>query len=65
MIGIGVWSYVEKNKYYYEEITTIYDVLLDLSIILIIFGSGMFVITFAGFVGALRENTFLLKVVST
>lgn len=62
MICFGVWSYVEKNKYYYQEITTIYDVFLDLSILLMIFGSIMFLITFAGFVGALRENLLLLKI---
>lgn len=61
MISFGVWSYAEKNKYYYQEITTIYDIFLDLSIVLIIIGIIMFLITFAGFVGALRENTFLLK----
>ena len=65
MISFGVWSYAEKNKYYYQEITTIYDIFLDLSIVLIIIGIIMFLITFAGFVGALRENTFLLKFVST
>ena len=64
IISVGVWSYVEKNKYYYQEITTVYDILLDLSICLIILGGIMFLITFAGFVGALRENTCLLTFVS-
>ena len=64
MIAFGAWSFQERNKYYYQEITTIYEFFLDLSIILMVCGSGMFLITFCGFVGALRENTFLLRVVS-
>ena len=64
MIGIGVWAYVEKNKYYYQDIQTIYDVLLDLSILLIIVGSIIFIVGYAGCVGALRENICLLRIVS-
>lgn len=62
LIGIGIWANIEKNKYYYQEIETIYDVLLDLSILLIIVGAVMFVLGYAGCVGAIRENTCLLKI---
>lgn len=62
MIAFGAWSFQERNKYYYQEITTIYEFFLDLSIILMVVGSLMFLITFCGFVGALRENTCLLRV---
>ncbi|XP_060573817.1 tetraspanin-14-like, partial [Ruditapes philippinarum] len=62
MIGIGVWAYIEKNKYYYQSIETIYDVLLDLSILLIIVGAVIFVVGYAGCVGALRENLLLLRI---
>lgn len=64
MVGIGIWAFIEKNKYFYQPIEDIYDVILDLSIILIVVGGIMFIITMCGFVGALRENTCLLKVVS-
>lgn len=62
MIGIGVWAYIEKNKYYYQDIQTIYDVLLDLSILLIIVGAVIFIVGYAGCVGALRENLLLLRI---
>lgn len=62
MICFGAWSFIERNKYYYQEITTIYEFFLDLSIILMLFGIIMFLITFCGFVGALRENTILLRI---
>ena len=65
MIAFGAWSFQERNKYYYQEITTIYEFFLDLSIILMVVGSIMFLITFCGFVGSLRENTLLLRIVST
>lgn len=62
MIGVGVWAYVEKNKYYYQDIQTIYDVLLDLSILLMIVGAIIFIVGYAGCVGALRENICLLRI---
>ena len=43
---------------------TVYDVLLDLSILLIIVGGVIFLVGFAGSVGALRENLFFIRVVS-
>lgn len=61
MVGIGIWAFVEKNKYFYQPIEDIYDVIFDLSIVLIVVGGVMFIITMCGFVGALRENTCLLK----
>lgn len=60
LVGIGVWAYVEKNKYFYQPIEDAYDVIFDLSILLIVVGGVMFIITACGFVGALRENTCLL-----
>ena len=64
MVGVGVWAYIEKNKYYYQDIETIYDVLLDLSILLMIVGAVIFIVGYAGCVGALRENICLLRIVS-
>lgn len=65
MIGIGIWAYIEKNKYYYQSIQTIYDILLDLSIMLIIVGAIIFVVGYAGCIGALRENLCFLRVFYT
>jgi tetraspanin-33 len=64
MVGIGIWAFVEKNKFFYQPIQTVYDIIFDLSIILIVTGGVMFIITMCGFVGALRENTCLLRFVS-
>lgn len=58
---VGVWAYVEKNKYYYQEITTVYDIFLDMSIILMVLSAVRFIINLGGFAGALRENICLLK----
>lgn len=64
IIGIGVWAFVEKNKYYQKDISTVYDVVFDLSIIFLIIGSIIFILGYAGCIGALRENVCLLKIVS-
>ncbi|XP_045216602.2 tetraspanin-33-like isoform X2 [Mercenaria mercenaria] len=61
MVGVGIWAFVEKNKFFYQPIQDIYDIIFDLSIILMVAGGIMFIITMCGFVGALRENTCLLK----
>lgn len=62
IIGIGVWAFVEKNRYYQKDISTVYDVVFDLSIIFLIIGSIIFILGYAGCIGALRENVCLLKI---
>ncbi|XP_052228410.1 tetraspanin-33-like isoform X2 [Dreissena polymorpha] len=62
MIAIGVWAFIEKNKYYYQDIKTIYDVFLDLSILLMIVGGFIFIVGFTGCLGALRENLLFLRI---
>lgn len=65
MIGIGTYAFVDKWRGTgLITVNTIYDVLLDISLVLIIFGGVVFIVSFAGCVGALRENTCLLKFVS-
>lgn len=64
MVGIGIWAFIEMNKFYDKQIQNIYDVVFNLSIVLIVVGGVIFIITTSGFVGALRENTCLLKFVS-
>ena len=64
LIGVGIWSYVERDKYYQKEILSVYDVFTDMSIIVIVVGICVFLIGSAGCIGALRENVLLLKIVS-
>lgn len=58
-IGVGSWAYDDKQEY-----SDLDSLAFDPSVLLIIVGCLMFVITFCGCVGALRENKILLKVVS-
>ena len=62
MVGVGIWSLMEKNKYYQKDIMTVYDIFTDMSIIVIVFGIIVFLIGSAGCIGALRENILLLKI---
>jgi tetraspanin-33 len=64
LIGIGIWAYIEKQKYYHKEIESVYDIIFDLSIIFLVLGAVIFILGYAGCIGALRENVYLLKFVS-
>ena len=64
VVALGAWAYDEKNKYFYKPVEDVYDILFDVSILLMVVGAVMFLVTMSGFVGALRENTLLIKVVS-
>ncbi|ELT87615.1 hypothetical protein CAPTEDRAFT_132011 [Capitella teleta] len=65
LIGIGAWAFLEKNKLEYNTDSgsglDLYDITFDLSIIMMIIGGVIFVISFLGCIGALRENLCLLK----
>ena len=56
---MGAWAHDEKNEY-----SDLDSLAFDPSILLIIVGCLMFVVTFCGCVGALRENKILLHIVS-
>lgn len=58
-IGIGSWAHDDKQEY-----SDLDSLAFDPSVLLLTVGCLMFVITFCGCVGALRENKILLKVVS-
>ena len=64
MIGVGGWAYYEKNKFYHADTSSMYDIIFDVSIVMIVIGFLIFSITFFGCLGALRENVCLLKTVS-
>jgi len=62
LIGIGTYAFLDKwSGIGLPKVDTIYDVVLDISLVLIISGAVIFIVSFAGCVGALRENTCLLK----
>uniref|UniRef100_A0A1B6F8X5 Tetraspanin n=2 Tax=Proconiini TaxID=565685 RepID=A0A1B6F8X5_9HEMI len=64
LIGIGTYAFLDKWPDFTNgmvKVETIYDVVLNISLVLIISGGVVFIVSFSGFVGALRENTCLLK----
>lgn len=66
LIGIGLYTFVEKwQATGLVRFETVYDIVLNISLVLVIAGGVIFHVSFAGCVGALRENTCLLKFVST
>lgn len=65
LIGIGTYAFLDKwPDSGLIKVDTIYDVVLNISLVLILAGGVVFIVSFSGFVGALRENTCLLKFVS-
>lgn len=64
LIGIGLYAFMDKWKLTgWVKLDTVYDVILNVSLVLMIMGGVVFIVSFAGCVGALRENTCLLKFV--
>lgn len=61
MIALGIWAYIERNRYELGGLETVADFFFDLSIIFIVAGIVIFILASAGCVGALRETTALLK----
>lgn len=64
LIGIGVYAFIDKWQLTGSvKLENVYDVILNISLVMIIMGGVIFTVSFAGCVGALRENTCLLKLV--
>ncbi|XP_019771153.1 tetraspanin-33 [Dendroctonus ponderosae] len=62
LIGIGMYAFVDKWQVIgWIRLETVYDVILNVSLVMVIMGAVVFIVSFAGCVGALRENTCLLK----
>ena len=68
VVGIGSYGVNEKDKYSYsgsdDSGFDFYDIIFDVTIVILVVGLVLFLISFAGCVGALRENTLMLNVVS-
>jgi len=58
LIAIGIWAYFATQQYNSGTSDT-------KSLLFIIFGSVIFLLAFLGAIGSLRENTCLLKTVSS
>jgi len=56
ILGVGIFVMVEKREVY-SKLTDLY---YDPAVIFVVLGGLMFIITFTGCIGALRENTCLL-----
>lgn len=56
VLGIGIFVMVEKRDVY-SKLTDLY---YDPAVLFVVFGGLMFILTFTGCIGALRENTCLL-----
>jgi len=73
LVGVGCWAFSEKNRLtdvvdvnsLQSKYSDVFDVIFDLTIIIIILGVVIFVLSFVGCVGALRENICFLKCVRT
>ncbi|CAG9760798.1 unnamed protein product [Ceutorhynchus assimilis] len=62
LIGIGLYAFVDKWQLTgWVKLENVYDVILNVSLVMVIMGGVVFIVSFAGCVGALRENTCLLK----
>ena len=63
LIGIGIWLTVEEQRYGGSRIPSDW-MFVDISIGIILLGIIVFLIPVIGFLGAIRENVVLLKIVS-
>ncbi|EFA09920.2 tetraspanin-33 isoform X1 [Tribolium castaneum] len=62
LIGIGLYAFVDKWQLTgWVKLENVYDVILNVSLVMVLMGGVIFIVSFAGCVGALRENTCLLK----
>jgi tetraspanin-33 len=62
LIGIGFYAFVDKwQQIGLIKLENVYDIILNISLVLVISGGIVFIVSFAGCLGALRENTCLLK----
>jgi len=77
LVGAGCWAFSEKNRLseasgvsdvhdsLRSKYSDVFDVVFDLTILVITLAIFIFVLSFVGCVGALRDNTCFLKCVRT
>ena len=71
LVGVGCWAFSEKNRFtdgvsvdsLQSKYSDVFDVVFDLTILIISLGVFIFLLSFVGCVGALRENICFLKCV--
>ncbi|XP_005104479.1 tetraspanin-33 [Aplysia californica] len=61
LLAIGVWAHLERDRFSFDDFRSVFDFITDVSIFSIVTGCLMFLLGFCGCLGALRENTCLIK----
>lgn len=62
LVAVGVYAALDKwSSGEAFKLKTIFDVMFNIGFLLMIIGGVIFIVSFAGCIGALRENMFLLK----
>lgn len=62
LVGVGIYAALDKwSSGEAFKLQTIFDVMFNIGFLLMIIGGIIFIVSFAGCIGALRENMFLLK----
>merc|ERR1719150_2657110 len=62
LIGIGIYAIMDKwSSGEAFKLETIFDVIFNIGFLLLIIGFIVFIVSFAGCIGALRENMCLLR----
>lgn len=66
LIFAGFYAFYEKwQATGLVKVDTIYDIVLNISLVLVILGGIVFIVSFAGCLGALRENTVRIRYAHT
>jgi len=71
LVGVGCWAFSEKNRLLdgvdvqslQSKYSHVFDVVFDLTVLVIVLGVVIFVLSFVGCIGALRENVCFLRCV--
>lgn len=62
LVGVGIYAVIDKwQSGEGFKLDNVYDVMINLAFLLVVIGGVVFIVSFAGCIGALRENVCLLK----